>query len=170
MSVNTSGGPLPEVRDAAANNGISRSVPSTRRPGENLRLRDSVDAASSVNDDQDGDEGIARSTTAGSSNKEAPTKWYQYLGCGMYQDIRNRLPFYVSDWTDAWNYRVVPATLVSSLDTVSHMCIKLSPCPGHFLCERELLHQRSPWRIPHKAFLGSARSGLFSGSDCEYAL
>ncbi|KAF9516510.1 hypothetical protein BS47DRAFT_1441482 [Hydnum rufescens UP504] len=31
---------------------------------------------------------------------------------GMWNDIRSRALFYVSDWTDAWNYRVVPATTV----------------------------------------------------------
>jgi hypothetical protein len=31
----------------------------------------------------------------------------------MYNDIKARLPYYWSDWTDAWNYRVVPATWVS---------------------------------------------------------
>lgn len=29
---------------------------------------------------------------------------------GIIRDIRARLPFYTSDWTDAYNYRVVPAT------------------------------------------------------------
>jgi hypothetical protein len=29
----------------------------------------------------------------------------------MDNDIRKRAPFYLSDWTDAWNYRVVPATV-----------------------------------------------------------
>ncbi|TXT10784.1 hypothetical protein VHUM_02289 [Vanrija humicola] len=28
----------------------------------------------------------------------------------MVRDIRARLPWYVSDWTDAWNYRVIPST------------------------------------------------------------
>lgn len=51
-------------------------------------------------------------TSAASSNKDGKKKWYQYLGRGMYLDVRNRLPYYGSDWTDAWNYRVVPATLV----------------------------------------------------------
>lgn len=32
------------------------------------------------------------------------------FGSGILLDIRARAPFYVSDWTDAWNYRVVPAT------------------------------------------------------------
>lgn len=31
---------------------------------------------------------------------------------GIVQDIRARAPYYWSDWTDAWNYRVVPATLL----------------------------------------------------------
>ena len=29
---------------------------------------------------------------------------------GIVLDVRARAPYYASDWTDAWNYRVVPAT------------------------------------------------------------
>jgi hypothetical protein len=29
----------------------------------------------------------------------------------MINDIRRRAPFYWSDWRDAWDYRVVPATV-----------------------------------------------------------
>lgn len=36
--------------------------------------------------------------------------WYRRLGAGIIMDIRARGPWYFSDWTDAWNYRVVPAT------------------------------------------------------------
>lgn len=32
------------------------------------------------------------------------------IGAGIRNDIRSRIPYYASDWTDAWNYRVVPAT------------------------------------------------------------
>ena len=32
------------------------------------------------------------------------------FGAGIFQDIHARAPWYLSDWTDAWNYRVVPAT------------------------------------------------------------
>lgn len=35
------------------------------------------------------------------------------IGSGMRNDVRNRAPYYWSDWTDAWNYRVVPATWAS---------------------------------------------------------
>ncbi|KAL5094308.1 hypothetical protein Trisim1_008403 [Trichoderma cf. simile WF8] len=30
---------------------------------------------------------------------------------GMVNDVRRRAPYYVSDWLDAWDYRVVPATI-----------------------------------------------------------
>ncbi|KAE9407396.1 hypothetical protein BT96DRAFT_809571 [Gymnopus androsaceus JB14] len=32
------------------------------------------------------------------------------LASGILLDIRARSPYYAKDWTDAWNYRVVPAT------------------------------------------------------------
>lgn len=32
------------------------------------------------------------------------------IGAGVWNDICSRIPYYASDWTDAWNYRVVPAT------------------------------------------------------------
>ncbi|KAJ4319686.1 hypothetical protein N0V84_006240 [Fusarium piperis] len=37
--------------------------------------------------------------------------WKIHLFRGMTNDIRRRLPYYVSDWVDAWDYRVVPATV-----------------------------------------------------------
>jgi hypothetical protein len=29
----------------------------------------------------------------------------------MINDVRRRAPYYWSDWADAWDYRVVPATV-----------------------------------------------------------
>ncbi|KAK2054234.1 hypothetical protein LY76DRAFT_240231 [Colletotrichum caudatum] len=37
--------------------------------------------------------------------------WKVKLFRGMANDVRRRAPFYVSDWVDAWDYRVVPATV-----------------------------------------------------------
>ncbi|KAI8943405.1 hypothetical protein NX059_001417 [Plenodomus lindquistii] len=37
--------------------------------------------------------------------------WKTRLFSGMINDIRRRVPFYLSDWKDAWDYRVVPATV-----------------------------------------------------------
>ncbi|KAK0635405.1 HCO3 transporter family-domain-containing protein [Bombardia bombarda] len=43
--------------------------------------------------------------------RKADRWWRIRLFHGMVNDIRRRAPFYASDWTDAWNYRVVPATV-----------------------------------------------------------
>lgn len=61
----------------------------------------------SVDDTQAGRFTAARKRVAGVNNVWIPFS-------GIVRDIQRRLPFYVSDWTDAWNYRVVPATWVSS--------------------------------------------------------
>lgn len=42
---------------------------------------------------------------------DADPWWKIHLFRGMVNDVRKRAPYYWSDWTDAWNYRVVPATV-----------------------------------------------------------
>lgn len=112
MSVNTSGGPLPEVQHAASSAHDPAPSASTNIV-ENPRLKDPVGATSPKNEPPEIAQETRSTTSAASSTAEKKLKWYQYLGRGMYMDVRSRLPYYVSDWTDAWNYRVVPATLVS---------------------------------------------------------
>ncbi|KAH7555045.1 HCO3 transporter family-domain-containing protein [Bipolaris maydis] len=46
-----------------------------------------------------------------SAKKKSSTWWKTSLFSGMIQDVRRRAPFYWSDWKDAWDYRVVPATV-----------------------------------------------------------
>jgi hypothetical protein len=50
----------------------------------------------------------SRLTTASSRY----SKWWQirYFR-GMINDVKRRTPYYWSDWKDAWDYRVVPATI-----------------------------------------------------------
>ncbi|KAL9711146.1 hypothetical protein Ac2012v2_005686 [Leucoagaricus gongylophorus] len=43
-------------------------------------------------------------------NERKPRARYRRPGVGIIMDIRARGPWYLSDWIDAWNYRVVPAT------------------------------------------------------------
>ncbi|KAN0070535.1 HCO3- transporter family domain containing protein [Elaphomyces granulatus] len=46
------------------------------------------------------------------SDQAAPYAWWKvHLFQGMVNDIKRRLPYYWSDWTDGWDYRVVPATV-----------------------------------------------------------
>lgn len=71
--------------------------------------------------------------------ERTPRKWYLLIGRGMYRDVRNRLPYYRSDWTDAWNYRVVPATFVSSsfFLRISLPIVLISLLPDDLLCQCE---------------------------------
>lgn len=44
------------------------------------------------------------------SKKSPIPRWIRRLGFGIIYDIRARAPWYLSDWKDAYNYRVIPAT------------------------------------------------------------
>jgi len=49
---------------------------------------------------------------AGVEHSQPEEKWWNiHLFEGMINDIKRRAPYYLSDWTDAWDYRVVPATV-----------------------------------------------------------
>lgn len=51
-----------------------------------------------------------RASTHASSSKSA--KWWRVrLFRGMVNDVKRRAPYYWSDLIDAWDYRIVPATV-----------------------------------------------------------
>ncbi|KAL3425865.1 anion exchange protein 4 protein [Phlyctema vagabunda] len=50
-------------------------------------------------------------TNASRKSNHTPKWWKIRLFRGMVNDLKRRAPFYTSDWTDAWDYRVVPATV-----------------------------------------------------------
>ncbi|KAK3398969.1 HCO3 transporter family-domain-containing protein [Sordaria brevicollis] len=53
-----------------------------------------------------------RESGSGHHHKPPSSAWWKiHLFRGMINDLRRRAPYYWSDWTDAWNYRVVPATV-----------------------------------------------------------
>jgi hypothetical protein len=58
-------------------------------------------------------EPISRQGTRTSTrSKRREPKWFKIrLFQGMIADIKRRAPYYWSDWRDAWDYRVVPATV-----------------------------------------------------------
>ena len=64
---------------------------------------------SNVQDEQHELRQLNTNTTARS--RHVPKWWKVRLFRGMINDVRRRAPYYVSDWTDAWDYRVVPATV-----------------------------------------------------------
>ena len=46
-----------------------------------------------------------------STSKRYKSPWWKIrLFRGMIDDVKRRAPHYTSDWLDAWDYRVIPAT------------------------------------------------------------
>ncbi|KAI0088487.1 anion exchanging protein [Irpex rosettiformis] len=55
----------------------------------------------------------SRSHAGSITTRRWPSRWQSIrLGSGIMRDIRARAPFYISDWKDAWNYRVIPAIVL----------------------------------------------------------
>jgi boron transporter len=90
MSLNDSGraSPSPPVEKQVSGGGGSRTPPN---------IPASVNPSATLNNPT-------------SQRKSPVLKWLTRLASGIILDVRARAPHYWSDWTDAWNYRVVPAT------------------------------------------------------------
>ncbi|RMZ87705.1 hypothetical protein DV736_g5068, partial [Chaetothyriales sp. CBS 134916] len=52
-----------------------------------------------------------RLRTHSTGDRTTPRWWKVRWFKGMMDDIKRRTPFYWSDWRDAWDYRVIPATV-----------------------------------------------------------
>lgn len=65
----------------------------------------------------------------------APPKWWKiHLFRGMINDVRRRAPYYWSDWTDALDYRVVPATIYmyfAKYETKTEAMFSFTPSDPH---------------------------------------
>jgi TRAP-type C4-dicarboxylate transport system permease small subunit len=51
-------------------------------------------------------------------NSSEHRRWKLRPFQGIIHDLKDRLPLYLSDWTDAYNYRVVPSTLLTFVTNV----------------------------------------------------
>ncbi|KAF6819815.1 anion exchange protein 4 protein [Colletotrichum sojae] len=71
------------------------------------------DEKSVVPDQQPPSHGPRAAEAAGTNDDRGRSAgwWKVQLFRGMVNDLRRRAPFYASDWVDAWDYRVVPATV-----------------------------------------------------------
>ncbi|KAJ6011324.1 hypothetical protein N7451_002736 [Penicillium sp. IBT 35674x] len=81
-----------------------RSAVSSHAPSS-YHSTHSAAPADTVQEDQ------RRTSTATSSHSSQPKWWRIHLFRGMINDVKRRAPYYWSDWTDAWDYRIVPATV-----------------------------------------------------------
>ncbi|KAE8396357.1 HCO3 transporter family-domain-containing protein [Aspergillus alliaceus] len=55
---------------------------------------------------------LSRHASHRSGVSASKSQWWRiHFFRGMIRDVKRRAPFFWSDWTDAWDYRVVPATV-----------------------------------------------------------
>lgn len=86
---------------------------SDRRSGS-LRRRSSVSRhhTAVLAGDRDGLQGLVSTESIPTPTRKS---LWDRLGVhpfrGMGKDIRRRAPYYLTDWTDAWTYRVIPSTV-----------------------------------------------------------
>lgn len=85
----------------------SHGVPPLFRAASEQRLPEPVTAATTTS----GRRSTSTSPSTSTSRRRAEAWWSIHPFRGMVNDVRRRAPYYVSDWLDAWDYRVVPATI-----------------------------------------------------------
>jgi hypothetical protein len=98
----------------------SRRLSSTRsgNSGHVLSSRHSVSSANARNaaretsQQQHLQQQQLRRASLSASTQSSSSKWWRiHFFRGMMNDVKRRAPYYWSDWTDAWDYRIVPATV-----------------------------------------------------------
>ncbi|KAJ5467689.1 hypothetical protein N7475_005441 [Penicillium sp. IBT 31633x] len=100
--------------------GSSMHAPAQRKPSRQSQRLSSVHSARSSRSshaatrqpDQSMDrQPDAQESTTASAQMAQSKWWHVHLFRGMINDVKRRAPYYWSDWIDAWDYRVVPATI-----------------------------------------------------------
>ena len=92
------------------------------RPWEGGRLRSF--RASSIKDPSQ-ESIILEPSRQPSAISLTPHKWWRIkLFRGIIKDIRRRAPYYMSDWVDAWDYRVIPALVYMYFTKYASMSAK----------------------------------------------
>jgi boron transporter len=87
----------------------TRSPRPQRKPCKSRRTRTFRATRSAT---QNLEEEVSLSRTVSRASTSTQRKWWKIrLFRGMVNDVRRRAPYYWSDWKDAWDYRVVPATV-----------------------------------------------------------
>ncbi|KAL8692853.1 MAG: hypothetical protein Q9218_002203 [Villophora microphyllina] len=91
---------------------ISASRPESNAGGKRSRWHLRLPFTSPPLEESDETLGREISGVATNTSSQGNARWWKIrLFKGMANDIRRRAPFYWSDWKDAWDYRVIPATI-----------------------------------------------------------
>ncbi|KAL8348768.1 hypothetical protein RB601_002273 [Gaeumannomyces tritici] len=102
-----------QAHTASNQNGMDRQFSDDNiRPAAVARGHTPSPAHSSLERDTPGAMAEEQAGSDSGGRRRAGDRWWKiHFFRGMINDVRQRLPHYASDWTDAWDYRVVPATI-----------------------------------------------------------
>lgn len=104
--------PWPEHTDADAFPSYTKDVddgqPEQHGPSQSPMLLSSNYCHSNNQTRPEAQDGGGRK---GNNDRRGQRWWKIRLFKGMINDVKRRAPYYASDWLDAWDYRVVPATV-----------------------------------------------------------
>lgn len=93
-------------RLSSIRSGNSGHAPSSRHSVSSVNARNAARDGSQQQQEQ------LRRASLSASTQSSPPKWWRIrFFRGMINDVKRRAPYYWSDWTDAWDYRIVPATV-----------------------------------------------------------
>lgn len=62
-----------------------------------------------TNDELDRESSVSESRSDEESHEKLSRRRFPTLGIGIWLDLKDRIPYYKSDWVDAFNYRVIPS-------------------------------------------------------------
>ena len=98
--------PQQEVDDSSRGRNQMTAEPAAIETGQ----RDNNNARYGRSNNNNNNTSTSSSSTRSSSRRKK--RWWRIrLFRGMINDVKRRAPYYWSDWTEAWDYRVVPATV-----------------------------------------------------------
>jgi len=107
---------LPTINSTPPSSGMPSVVPSTAPSGtatpnpllglQHDQLPTHVRSLSPIRSRED-----PRAGQEGMDGGKGEKWWKIHFGRGIINDIKRRAPYYYRDWLDAWDYRVVPATV-----------------------------------------------------------
>ena len=83
-----------------------------------------------------------------STTRRKEAWWKIHLFRGMIDDVRRRAPYYGRDWLDAWDYRVVPATVYMYF---AKYVIRPAPCDASRRLPETSVQGRRLSRVRHLA-------------------
>ncbi|EGC43508.1 anion exchange family protein [Histoplasma capsulatum var. duboisii H88] len=92
------------------------SLHSSRAHPRRSSMRSTAPAAAEEAERTRNSQNLTRADSSGSTGTRRTSSsrdkwWHIHFFQGMIGDIKRRVPYYASDWKEAWDYRVVPATI-----------------------------------------------------------